>query len=157
MLLGSTPVTVDIINSTRDEADAEKDVNELYSIILQCKGGTYPEQQVNISKLRKMRSAMIDMDVQLNKEPDNAADRNALAFYVVIDGIMKRIGYVGVQDIPRMKLAIDNDEIFSIKISSCKAVYRKAVKKSLFELFCAVTKKGKWPESDASNYYNKIL
>ena len=103
LLIGSTPSKVDIVNNMSNEADAEKDINELYTIILHSKRGTYPEQQINISKLRKMHSAIVNMDVQVNKEPENAADRYALAFYVQIDGIMKRNGYVGVQDIPRME------------------------------------------------------
>ena len=66
LLIGSTPSTVDIVNNMSNEADAEKDVNELYTIILHSNRGTYPEQQINISKLQKMHSAIVNMDVQVN-------------------------------------------------------------------------------------------
>ena len=113
-----------------------------------CKGGTFPRKQVNIASVRKLGPAMYSVPLTLVKEPDKPVDKNAVKFVANVGGVDRSLGYAGVFEIPWVLNAMNKSEIANVQINYVKATFRRAINKSLFDMACTVTKRGRWEPSD---------
>lgn len=137
-----------------DEEDHDDDNTELFSLNLKCRGCTFGENQVVLSTCRKLGRDMGKLEVRLSFEHDNPVDKNAIAFQVKLNDEWKRIGYVGVAHIPRVREAIEENKIDGISLSS---ILLKSLPsgKTYYTCFCNILKIGKWSRLSTTNAYNK--
>ena len=100
---------------------------------------------------------MYSVPITLVKEPDKPVDKNAVKFVANVGGVDTSLGYAGVFEIPQVLNAMNKSEIANVQINYVKATFRRAINKSLFDMACTVTKRGRWEPSDKTNFYNKAL
>ena len=144
-------------HETHEEEFLAETMQELHSITLMCKGGTFPRKQVNIASVRKLGPAMYSVPITLVKEPNKPVDKNAVKFVANVGGVDRSLRYAGVFEILRVLNAMNKSEIVNVQINYVKATFRRAINKSLFDMACTVTKRGRWEPSDKTNFYNKAL
>lgn len=138
---------------TFDETDESDDQN---SITIKVSGCTYGTCQDNLKMCRDEGKRLLSLPVKLEAEPENVVDSNAITFKVFVKGEWRKIGYVGLPHIPRVKKAIDDDSIINVSISS---IMKKTLPslKTYLKGFCNILKSGKWAAICLNNVYNKPL
>ena len=71
-------------------------------------------------------------EFKVEHEPDNVRDTNALKFLVFHNEKWHIIGYCGVNGIPKLKCAVQQNEIQSVALDSLKRTYAYRERKILY-------------------------
>ena len=108
--------------------------------------------------LESCRTHMLNKEnipVRLQRETTNAADTKAIVFQVQVPGndLWKSVGYVGVEKIPKVSAALNNQEITEMVMDV--PTYGRSARKPGYFSHVTVTKKNKWLPNDPNNTYKK--
>jgi hypothetical protein len=103
------------------------------------------------------RSANKELELKVEHEPDNVRDTNALKFLVFHNEKWHIIGYCGVNKIPKLKCALQQNEIQSIRLDSLKRTYAYRERKLLYSASLLIVKHGPWDRDDPMNNYNSHI
>ena len=151
-------------NNSGDEQDDSGDEDETMdtstsqpssTIEIKCMGCSFDRFQGTLKELRDLGSGYKDISCTLNFEPDNIHDRNAILIEVQdSQGVCKPIGYVGKPHIKRVTVALQKQEITSVKICNLKREYRHPIRDFIYNCFVVITKTGHWEKTDHSYCYN---
>lgn len=96
-------------------------------------------------------------EFKVEHEPDNVRDTNALKFVVFHNEKWHIIGYCGVNKIPKLKCALQQNEIQAIRLDSLKRTYAYRERKLLYSASLLIVKHGPWDRDDPMNNYNSHI
>lgn len=103
------------------------------------------------------RAQNLPIKIQVEHEPDNIKDSNAIKFCVFHNNKWHVIGYCGVKKLPKLKRAMLKDEITSITIDSLKRIFAWKEKEFLFCASILIVKHGRWGNDEPMNNYNSTI
>lgn len=100
---------------------------------------------------------MFSVALELEPEPSNPVDRNAVKIMAEVGGCKEAMGYISVHDLPRVHQAMNDETITRLAVSLITGRYIQAAKAVIYSCHISVTKKGKWPCKDRKNVYNNDI
>ena len=95
--------------------------------------------------------------IQLEQEPDNPKDSNAILVKVCVDDLFLIIGYIGVKKLPKVVSAIRLQEIVDIKFKSVTTWLVRNLNIRKLRCYIQMCKKNKWLPDNELNTYNSNL
>ena len=96
------------------------------------------------------------MTIQLEQEPDNPKDSNAILVKVCVDDLFLIIGYIGVKKFPKVS-AIRKQEIVDIKVKSVTIWLVRNLNIRKLRCYIQMCKKNKRLPDNELNTYNSNL
>ena len=140
------------------EADAEESQEDTsHSITMRCAGSAFDRFQPALCHLRSLGADMENVAVELEAEPGNVKDRNALLVKAHFKDEWHFIGYIPVCDIPRVHKAISMGTVTTIKITKVSGKFQPLAGKMIFVCFISLVKLGVWGARKANFKYNETL
>ena len=112
--------------------------------------GSWQEQiyQGALAMCMWKRSSNQELVFKVEHEPDNVKDTNALKFLAFHNQKWHVIGYCGVHKIPKLKCALNRNEVHSISLDSLKQTYAYREQKLLYSASLLIVKRGIWDKDD---------
>ena len=97
------------------------------------------------------------VEIEMEFEPDNPRDKNAIRFDALWDGVCHPLWHVGRNKIPKLTTAIKNNELRSTVLTMVRGSYVYPIDKLMWTGYFAVTKLKKWLPDASENTYNALL
>lgn len=136
------------------EQDGEPDLS---TVVVSVKGTTYHGHQGVLQRVKSLGNDMFDTALGLQPEPSNPVDKNAVKIIAELGGAKEALGYISVQDIPRVLEAMKDISITRLAVFAITGRYIPAAKSVVYNCRIAITKKGKWPPKHHTNVYNSDI
>ena len=121
--------------------------------------GSWQEQRYQgaLASCMWRRSTKLDLQFNVEPEPGNVKDKNALKFQIFHNNKWHVIGYCGVNKIPKLKRAMHRNEVRSISLETLKRTYAPREKALLYSAALLIVKSGPWDRDDPRNNYNSDI
>ena len=140
------------------DGEANDAGDELYTTTFPIKGSTYNDiYQENLKTVQRALRLKTPMTIQLEQEPDNPKDSNAILVKVCVDDLFLIIGYIGVKKLPKVVSAIRLQEIVDIKVKSVTTWLVRNLNIRKLRCYIQMCKKNKWLPDNELNTYNSNL
>lgn len=117
---------------------------------MQLKGTTFHDHQAVLKKIKALGKNMFQEPLDVQPEPKNPVDKNALLVVATLAGVRKPMGYISVQDLPRLMDAVRKGALVSLRVFSVVGKYNLAAKEVVYTCKVNIVRKGKWLSKDAN-------
>lgn len=161
--VASNPSSADELEDESDPSVSDEELNEatesvMYSQYFPIKGAAWEDRYQEGLKLCSSKLLHKEVvKVRAKPEPGNIRDKNAIKFEAFLDGEWYILGYCALAKIPKLKKALQNEEITNLTISNLRRNWIHQVKDFRFSGGVNIVKKGIWEKDDTKNTYNSRL
>ena len=140
-----------------DEQDFESN-DDLHAESFKVKGSFFQERyQQALLKCDAAKRQKQPISVRVEFEPDNIQDKNAIKFEVYFDNDWHIIGYCDVRKIPKLRKAMNANEIKTVSFLYVRREWIVWQSKFSFYACVSIVKRGQWEKDDHNNHYNSNL
>ena len=151
--VSSLPAMSQRNNSDTEGSQSSDSDHDSFSITVKCKGCSYDQYQGPLKELRRKGSAMHQVKLRLQREPDNEQDKNAICIQAEL-GTWQTIGYIGKEDIPRVTQALRNYDI-TVSLLRIRSQFRPTYNVNVLLCWVTLTKMGPWGPKSSGYAYNQ--
>lgn len=148
--------------SSEEHDDSDADV-ELFTETIKLKGSSYHLSfQSHLKQCKEALMRKETVTVRLHFEPTNRRDENAIVVQVKsVQGsgeeLWQPIGYIPGPKVPKVTLAIRNNEVKFITVKNVFYQYIPPITAFRFFPYIAISKMGKWPKNKKDYKYNEKI
>ena len=157
--VASNPSSTDDLEDESDPSVSNEELDEatesvMYSQYFPIKGAAWEDRYQEGLKLCSSK-LLHEEEVKVRAQPEsgNIRDKNAIKFKAFLDGDWHILGYCTLSKIPKLKKALQNEEITSLTIANLRRNWIHQVKDFRFSGGVNILKKGIWEKHDTRNTY----